>query len=79
MTARAESPPGAPAWILLDGQGRVRRRLSPSGGLVHQNRLRRRDLRRPCETMNQDDEQLHLLSVFHYVLAGICSLFSLFP
>lgn len=29
--------------------------------------------------MNQDDEQLHLLSVFHYVLAGLCSLFSLFP
>ena len=29
--------------------------------------------------MTQDDEQLHLLSVFHYVLAGICSLFSLFP
>jgi hypothetical protein len=29
--------------------------------------------------MNQDDEQLHLLSVFHYVLAGICSLVSLFP
>ena len=23
--------------------------------------------------MTQDDEQLHLLSVFHYVLAGICS------
>ena len=29
--------------------------------------------------MNQDDEQLHLLSVFHYVLAGICALVSLFP
>lgn len=29
--------------------------------------------------MNQDEEQLHLLSVFHYVLAGICSLLSLFP
>jgi hypothetical protein len=29
--------------------------------------------------MNQDDEQLHLLSVFHYVLAGIGSLVSLFP
>lgn len=29
--------------------------------------------------MTQDDEQLHLLSVFHYVLAGICSLVSLFP
>lgn len=29
--------------------------------------------------MTQDDEQLHLLSVFHYVLAGICSLLSLFP
>ncbi len=29
--------------------------------------------------MTQDEEQLHLLSVFHYVLAGICSLFSLFP
>ena len=24
MTARAESPPGAPARILLDGEGRVR-------------------------------------------------------
>lgn len=29
--------------------------------------------------MNQDDEQLHLLSVFHYVLAGLCALFALFP
>ncbi len=29
--------------------------------------------------MTQDDEQLHLLSVFHYVLAGICSLVSLLP
>ena len=29
--------------------------------------------------MTQDEEQLHLLSVFHYVLAGICSLVSLFP
>ncbi|MEO7972803.1 MAG: hypothetical protein ABIU84_04390 [Thermoanaerobaculia bacterium] len=29
--------------------------------------------------MTQDDEQLHLLSVFHHVLAGICALFSLFP
>lgn len=29
--------------------------------------------------MTQDEEQLHLLSVFHYVLAGICALFSLFP
>jgi len=29
--------------------------------------------------MTQDDEQLHLLSVFHYVLAGLCALFALFP
>lgn len=29
--------------------------------------------------MTQDEEQLHLLSVFHYVLAGLCSLISLFP
>jgi len=29
--------------------------------------------------MTQDDEQLHLLAVFHYVLAGICALFSLLP
>lgn len=29
--------------------------------------------------LTQDAEQLHLLSVFHYVLAAICSLFSLFP
>src|SRR6187401_1775064 len=29
--------------------------------------------------MTQDDEQLHLLAVFHRVLAGICCLFSLFP
>jgi hypothetical protein len=29
--------------------------------------------------VTQDDEQLHLLSVFHYVLAGICCLVSLFP
>jgi hypothetical protein len=29
--------------------------------------------------MKEDAEQLHLLSVFHYVLAGLCSLFSLFP
>lgn len=29
--------------------------------------------------MNQDEEQLHLLSVFHYVLAGLCALFALFP
>ena len=29
--------------------------------------------------MNQDAEQLHLLSVFHYVLAGLCGLFALFP
>ncbi|MDQ1347549.1 MAG: hypothetical protein QG573_921 [Acidobacteriota bacterium] len=29
--------------------------------------------------MTQDEEQLHLLSVFHYVLAGLCALFSLLP
>jgi hypothetical protein len=29
--------------------------------------------------MTQDEEQLHLLSVFHYVLAAICALCSLFP
>lgn len=29
--------------------------------------------------MTQDEEQLHLLSVFHYVLAGLSALFSLFP
>jgi hypothetical protein len=28
---------------------------------------------------NQDKEQLRLLSVFHYVVAGIMALFSLFP
>ena len=29
--------------------------------------------------MTQDEEQLHLLSVFHYVLAGLCSLISILP
>lgn len=29
--------------------------------------------------MTQDAEQLHLLSVFHHVLAGLCALFALFP
>jgi hypothetical protein len=29
--------------------------------------------------VTQDDEQLHLLSVFHYVLAAICALVSLLP
>lgn len=29
--------------------------------------------------MTQDEEHLHLLSVFHYVLAGLCALFALFP
>jgi hypothetical protein len=29
--------------------------------------------------MSQDAEHLHLLSVFHFVLAGICAVFALFP
>jgi len=29
--------------------------------------------------MNKDLEQLRLLSIFHYVLAGVTALFSLFP
>jgi hypothetical protein len=29
--------------------------------------------------MTQDDEQLRLLSLFHYVVAGFAGLFSLFP
>jgi hypothetical protein len=29
--------------------------------------------------MNQDDEQLRLLAIFHYVVAGLAGLFSLFP
>ena len=29
--------------------------------------------------MNQDEEQLRLLTIFHYVLAGLAGLFSLFP
>jgi hypothetical protein len=29
--------------------------------------------------MNQDDEQLRLLAIFHYVVAGVAGLFSLFP
>ncbi len=29
--------------------------------------------------MSQDAEQLHLLSIFHFVLAGICAVFALFP
>lgn len=29
--------------------------------------------------MTQDDEHLHLLSVFHQVLGGLCCLFALFP
>ncbi len=33
----------------------------------------------PQATLTQDEEQLHLLSVFHYVLAALSSLFSLLP
>jgi hypothetical protein len=29
--------------------------------------------------MTQDDEQLRLLSIFHYVLGGIAGLFAMFP
>jgi hypothetical protein len=29
--------------------------------------------------MNKDDEQLRLLAVFHYVVAGVAALFSMFP
>jgi hypothetical protein len=29
--------------------------------------------------MNQDEEHLRLLSIFHYVVAGMVALFSLFP
>jgi hypothetical protein len=29
--------------------------------------------------MNQDEQHLKLLSIFHYVLAGLAALFSLFP
>lgn len=29
--------------------------------------------------MNQDAEHLHLLAIFHYVVAGLAALFSLFP
>ena len=29
--------------------------------------------------MNRDEEQLRLLAIFHYVVAGIAALFSLFP
>jgi hypothetical protein len=29
--------------------------------------------------MNHDEEQLKLLSIFHYVVAGVAALFSLFP
>ena len=29
--------------------------------------------------MNQDTERLRLLSIFHYVVAGLAALFSLFP
>jgi len=29
--------------------------------------------------MTQDDEHLRLLSIFHYVVAGIAALFSMFP
>jgi len=29
--------------------------------------------------MNQDEEHLRLLSIFHYVVAGMAGLFSLFP
>lgn len=29
--------------------------------------------------MSQDDEHLHLLSIFHFVLAALCALFALFP
>jgi hypothetical protein len=29
--------------------------------------------------MNQDAENLHLLGIFHYVVAGMAGLFSLFP
>src|SRR6266550_305048 len=29
--------------------------------------------------MNQDIEQLRLLAIFHYVVAGLAALFSLFP
>src|SRR3979411_302114 len=29
--------------------------------------------------MNPDEEQLQLLAIFHYVVAGLAALFSLFP
>ena len=29
--------------------------------------------------MNQDEQQLHLLSIFHYVCAGMVALFACFP
>jgi hypothetical protein len=29
--------------------------------------------------MNQDSEHLRLLSIFHYVVAGVAALFSFFP
>ncbi len=29
--------------------------------------------------MNQDKEHLHLLAIFHYVVAGLAALFSFFP
>lgn len=29
--------------------------------------------------MNQDEDQLRLLSIFHYVVAGLAALFALFP
>jgi hypothetical protein len=29
--------------------------------------------------MDQDTEQLRLLSIFHYIVAGLAALFSFFP
>ena len=29
--------------------------------------------------MNHDEEHLRLLSIFHYIVGGLCALFSLFP
>jgi hypothetical protein len=33
----------------------------------------------PPPVVNQDEEHLRLLAIFHYVVAGIAALFSLFP
>ncbi len=39
----------------------------------------RKPIRSPVSSRNEDNDHLHLLTLFHFVYAGVCGLCSLFP